>query len=74
MAFLEGDQTRLAYIKHFLIPFIQEHTADQCRQILLNPPQELVDDTRRAVARMANGGLEVPGEYRTEEEDSRLVL
>eukprot|EP00959_Pyramimonas_sp_CCMP1952_P163589 3420019-Pyramimonas_sp.AAC.1 len=32
MAFLEGDQTRLAYIKFFLWPFIQEYTASRCRQ------------------------------------------
>ncbi|CAK0812923.1 unnamed protein product, partial [Prorocentrum cordatum] len=69
MAFLEGDQTRLAYIKFFLWPFIQEYTASRCRQVLLDPDQSIVEETRRVVAQMANGGLEVPAEFITEAEN-----
>ena len=73
MEFLEADTTRLAYIRFFLLPFIAEHSAHDCRQMLLNPPEEIINATRRVVAQMANGGLEAPSEYRTAEEESRLI-
>eukprot|EP00959_Pyramimonas_sp_CCMP1952_P282155 5897537-Pyramimonas_sp.AAC.1 len=63
MSFLEGDQTRLAYSKFFLWPFIQEHAASSCRQMLLDPDESIVEETRRVVAQMANGGFEMPAEF-----------
>ena len=35
--FLESPQARLAYVKQFLIPFIKDHSPDDCRRLLLNP-------------------------------------
>ena len=70
MSFLESPYTRLAYVKHFLIPFIREPVSHECRQKLLSPPAAIMEETRRVVAQMANGGLETPTDYRTAEQDS----
>ena len=57
---LDSDEVRLAYTKCYLHPFIEQHTAEQCRDILLNPAPEIIDATKRVVAQMANGGVEPP--------------
>ena len=57
-AFLSGGDARLIYIRNHLIPFIQKHTADECREMLKNPSPTIVEATKRVVAQMANGGLE----------------
>ena len=36
------------------------HTAQQCRQTPLNPPSEVIEETRHKVAQMANGGVQAP--------------
>ena len=59
MAFLESPYARLAYAKHCLIPSVREHTAEECRQRLLDPPpdnhgcdsQSRCPDGKRRVAR-----------------------
>ena len=56
--FLSGNLAAVIYIKKWLIPFTKKHTPAQCKHILLNPPENIVDATRRMVAQMANGGLE----------------
>ena len=73
MDFLEGPYVRLAYVKHFLIPYIRAHTAEECRKRVLDPPLEIMEATRRVVAQMANGGLEVPAAYRTAEQDDQRL-
>ena len=60
--FLQSASCRLAYYQHFLLPFIQRYTAEECRQALSSPPQQILDATRKAVALMANGGIEAPGD------------
>ena len=70
-AFLESPEVRLAYWKCFLIPYIQSHTPEECTQTLLNPPDEIVEATRRVVAQMANGGINVPDSYLSEDEEAR---
>ena len=70
MSFLESPYTRLAHVKHFLIPFIREHTSHGCRQKLLSPPAAIIEESRRVVAQMANGGLETPTDYRMAEQDA----
>eukprot|EP00959_Pyramimonas_sp_CCMP1952_P453066 9467634-Pyramimonas_sp.AAC.1 len=42
----------------------------ECRALLLNPPEKIVNATRRAVAQMANGGLQPHADYRTVEDDN----
>jgi hypothetical protein len=60
--FLAGPYARLSYITRFLFPFIRTHTPTACRDILKNPPAEIVAETKRVVAQMANGGVELPSE------------
>ena len=62
-AFLESPEARLIYVRSYLVPFIQKYSADQCRQMLKSPSQEVVLATQRVVAQMANGGLELPAAW-----------
>jgi len=62
-AFLESPEARLIYIRSYLIPFMQNYNAEECRQTLKNPSAEVVEATQRVVAQMANGGLELPKEW-----------
>ena len=66
-AFLSGGDARLIYIRNHLIPFIQKHTADECREMLKNPSPTIVEATKRVVAQMANGGLVLPDEWESPE-------
>ena len=65
-SFLESSEARLAYIKHFLVPFIEDHTPDELRHLLMAPPPSVQEATARLVAQMANGGKEIPHGYKTE--------
>eukprot|EP00959_Pyramimonas_sp_CCMP1952_P220005 4599726-Pyramimonas_sp.AAC.1 len=38
--------------------------------MVMTPPLEILNETRRIVATMANGGLQVPESFRTPEEDT----
>ena len=67
--FLESPEAKLAYLKRFLIPFIEEHSLQQTKDILLCPPNRVVENTQRLVAQMANGGLSAPDAYKTAEEE-----
>jgi len=58
--FLAGPLARLVYVSHVLMPFIRSHTPEQCKSILKNPPPDIVAETKRVVAQMANGGIELP--------------
>ena len=40
--FLDSAEVRLAYTKCYVHPFIEQHTAEQCRDILLNPAPEII--------------------------------
>ena len=55
-AFLEGAYARVAFVKLELIPWVNIHIAAETRQIIVNPPNSVVEITRRVVATMANGG------------------
>ena len=72
-SFLESGLARLIYIRSFLIPFIQSHSADECRSILKNPSEKIVNDTKRVVVQMANGGLELPSEWCSVENREQVV-
>ena len=61
--FLESPLARLIYFRTYLIPFIQRHSAEDCRAMLKNPSQRITDATLRVVVQMANGGLELPEEW-----------
>lgn len=71
--FLSSDWIRLAYIKRILLPFIEITTLEQCRGNLLNPPAVIVEATRRLVAQMANGGLDMPGNMKSKTEDDEVA-
>ena len=45
----------------------------QCKQILLNPPDGIIESTRRWVAQMANGGLEPAHGYLTAAEEQNKL-
>ena len=68
--FLESPFARQAYIETYLIPWILEHSAKECRDAVMDPPIEIKKDTRRVVATMANGGLQVPESFQTAEEET----
>lgn len=66
--FLESPFARQAYIETYLLPWIMEHSAQDCRDAVMDPPSEIRDETRRVVATMANGGIHVPESFQTAEE------
>ncbi|CAK0872034.1 unnamed protein product [Prorocentrum cordatum] len=68
--FLESPFARQAYLETYLIPWILERAASECRAMVMTPPLEILNETRRIVATMANGGLQVPESFRTPEEDT----
>ena len=72
-AFLDSPEVRVAYIQSFLLPYIMENSAEDCRRTLLNPPSCLVAATRRLVAQMANGGIEPASEALTEEQEKQRI-
>jgi hypothetical protein len=69
--FLESPYARVEFIWSVLIPWVKQHTAQQSREIVMNPPEVIKNQTRRVVATMANGGIEVPESFRTVVEESK---
>ena len=72
-AFLEGAYARVAFVKLVLIPWVKLYTAAETRRIIVNPPDSVVENTRRVVATMANGGIDVPASICTKAEEDAKV-
>ena len=66
--FLESPFARQGYIETYIVPWVLEHTVADTKAMLMNPPPEVVEDTRRVIATMANGGLELPEDFKTASE------
>ena len=46
----------------------RKYSAEECRDMLKNPSESVVNATKRIVAQMANGGLELPKEWQSPQE------
>ena len=52
-----SPKVKHAYHKCCLLPFIQKHSAKQCRQALRRPSRELIGHTIEIARQMAHGGV-----------------
>ena len=71
--FLESPFARQAYVQEFIVPWILENSALDCKAYLLNPSPAILQDTRRVIATMANGGIDLPIEFMNPEEEDKRV-
>ena len=55
---LESPKIRHAYHVCQLLPFIQRHTAEECRHALLHPSEQVMANTKETVRQMAAGGAQ----------------
>ena len=71
-SFLESPDACLMYVRNYLIPFIEQYTAEECRQMINNPSQDIVNATKRVVAQIANGDLDLLDEWQSPEQRDRV--
>ena len=59
----------------YLIPWILDNSAAACKKKVMDPPAHIEEDTRRVVATMTNGGLELPqGFLNAEQAAEQLII
>ena len=71
--FLESPFARIAFIEMYLIYWTMAHTAKDSRDIVMNPPEAVLEHTRKVIATMANGGLEVPDHFKTTDQEAEDI-
>lgn len=69
---LQSGDARLCYIMYHLKPFMAKYGPDDCRRLLLDPPAAIRQKSKRVVATMANGGVDVPEGWEDESTQEKL--